>query len=63
MSPAQMLALKHARLGGHSEAVAHVKKEVAIMKALRGSPNILTLRSVAFSGPTDQESVWVPLAC
>lgn len=49
-----MLALKHARLGGDFEAIAHVKKEVAIMKALRGSPNILTLRSVAFAGPSNQ---------
>lgn len=49
-----MLALKHARMGGDPEAIAHVKKEVAIMKVLRGGANILTLRSVAFSGPTNQ---------
>lgn len=50
----QMLALKHARMGGDPEAVAHVKKEIAIMKVLRGGDNIMTLRSVAFTGPTDQ---------
>lgn len=52
----KMLALKHARMGGDPEAIAHVKKEVAIMKVLRGGANILTLRSVAFSGPTNQET-------
>ena len=49
-----MLALKHARMGGDPDAVAHVKKEIAIMKVLRGGDNIMTLRSVAFTGPTDQ---------
>lgn len=52
----QMLALKHSRMGADPEAVAHVKKEIAIMKVLRSGDNILTLRSVAFTGPTDQVS-------
>ena len=50
----QALALKHAKLGGDADAIAHIKKEVAIMKALRGSANILTLRSVAFAGPSNK---------
>jgi hypothetical protein len=49
-----MLALKHARMGSNPDAVAHIKKEIAIMKVLRGGDNIMTLRSVAFTGPTDQ---------
>ena len=51
----QMYALKHARMGGNPEAIADVKNEVDVMKAVRGHPNVLTLRAVVMQGPPGGE--------
>ena len=51
----QMYALKHARMGGNPEAIADVKNEVDVMKAVRGNPNVLTLRAVVMQGPPGGE--------
>ncbi len=52
---AQMYALKHARMGGNPEAIADVKNEVDVMKAVRGHPHVLTLRAVVMQGPPGGE--------
>ena len=52
---AQMYALKHARMGGNPEAIADVKNEVDVMKAVRGAPHVLTLRAVVMQGPPGAE--------
>ncbi|KAK9835144.1 hypothetical protein WJX81_001027 [Elliptochloris bilobata] len=51
-------ALKHIRLAGEVDARAECDTEVETMKQLRGHPNILTLRAVAYAGPkgADQEA-------
>ncbi len=51
----QMYALKHARMGGNPEAIADVKNEVDVMKAVRGHPHMLTLRAVVMQGPPGAE--------
>ena len=50
-----MYALKHARMGGNPEAIADVKNEVDVMKAVRGHPHVLTLRAVVMQGPPGGE--------
>ena len=52
----QMYALKHARMGGNPEAIADVKNEVDVMKAVRGAPHVLTLRAVVMQGPPGGEA-------
>lgn len=48
-------ALKHVRTNGDADAIADVRNEVAVMKQLRGHPNILTLHAWAFSGTQGPE--------
>lgn len=50
-----MYALKHARMGGNRDAIADVANEVDVMKAVRGHPNVLTLRALAMNGPQGAE--------
>ena len=52
---AQAYALKHARMGGNPEAIADVMNEVDVMKAVRGHPNVLTLRAVVMTGDPGAE--------
>ena len=48
-------ALKHIRLAGEADARSDCDTEVETMKRLRGHPNILTLRAVAYAGPKGAE--------
>lgn len=46
-----VFALKHVRMNGDPDAIEDVHNEVAVMKQLKGHPNILALQAVAFGGP------------
>lgn len=50
-----MYALKHVRMGGNPGAIADIKNEVDVMKAVRGHPCVLTLRAVVLNGPPGAE--------
>jgi len=54
-SSGAVYALKHMRLAGEADARTDCETEVETMKRLRGHPNILTLRAVAYAGPKGAE--------
>jgi serine/threonine protein kinase len=49
-------ALKHVRMSGEQEALSGVRTEVEVMKRLRDSPYVLTLRAVTYQGPKGAET-------
>ena len=48
-------ALKVVRVGTDPDAAADCRQEVAVMRALRGCPHILTLRAAAGGGLDEEE--------